>query len=153
MEGVPSMSVIAWDGVTLAADKRASLGTLIRTTTKIFRSGDALVAYAGEAAFGEEVRAWFNRGANPEDFPAGNRDKDDWAGLLVIRKGQPIARYERTPYPLLFEDKQFAIGCGRDFAIAAMHLGKTAKEAVEVAIALDSGCGNGVDTLQFDDSR
>ncbi len=145
------MSCIAWDGTTLAADKRASRGSLIATTTKIFRSGDALIAYAGEAVFGEEMRAWFDRGAKPEDFPQSNRDKDDWAGLLVIRKGQPITHYERTPYPIRFEDKTFAIGCGRDFALAAMHLGKTAREAVEVAIALDSGCGNGIDTLTLED--
>jgi hypothetical protein len=144
------MSVVAWDGKTLAADKRASLGTLIRTTTKIFRCHGALLAYAGEAVFGEEMRAWYMRGANPEDFPASNRDKDDWAGLLVIRKGEPITRYERTPYPLRFEDKHFAIGCGRDFALAAMYLGKTAAEAVAVAIALDSGCGNGIDTLELE---
>jgi 20S proteasome alpha/beta subunit len=144
------LSVIAWDGKTLAADKRASFGTTICVTTKIFRSGDALIAYAGDASFGNEMRAWFDRGAHPEDFPASNRDKDDWAGLLVIRKGQPIARYERTPYPVLFEDKRFSIGSGREFALAAMHLGKTAAEAVEVAIELDSGCGNGIDTLTLE---
>jgi hypothetical protein len=147
------MSVIAWDGHTLAADKRASMGTLIRTTTKIFRCRDALLAYAGEACFGEEMRAWYMRGANPADFPASNRDKDDWAGLMVIRKDMPIMRYERTPYPMQLEDKQFAIGCGRDFALAAMYLGKTAEEAVAVAIALDSGCGNGVDTLTFGEEQ
>lgn len=43
------MSVIAWDGERLAADKRATLGTLIRTTTKVFHLGDALAAYAGDA--------------------------------------------------------------------------------------------------------
>ena len=145
------MSVIAWDGKTLAADKRASFGTTIHTTTKIFHSGDALVAYAGDASFGEEMRAWYGRGAKPEDFPVSNRDKEDWAGLLVIRRGRPIARYERTPYPVLFEDTLFAIGSGREFALAAMHLGKTAREAVEVAIALDSGCGNGIDTRTFEE--
>ena len=143
------MTVIAWDGKTLAADKRATFGTLIRTTTKIFRVGDALAGYCGDAAFGEEMIAWLKRGAEPADFPASNRDKDDWAPMLVIRKGAPVARYERSPYPVLFEDETFAIGCGRDFAIAAMHLGKNAREAVEVAIALDSGCGNGIDTLEL----
>lgn len=127
------------------------MGTVIFTTTKIFRSGDALVAYAGDAAFGEEMRAWFDRGACPEDFPTSNRDKDDWAGLLVIRRGEPVLRYERTPYPVRFDSRQFAIGCGRDFALAAMYLGKTAREAVEVAIALDSGCGNGIDELTLKD--
>lgn len=148
------MSVIAWDGKTLAADKRATLGSLIRTTTKIFRHGDALLAYAGDQSFGEQIKAWWIAGADPEKFPASQRDKDDWAGLLVIRPradpGLRIARYERTPHPLFFEDETFAIGCGRDFAMAAMYVGKTAREAVEVAIALDSGCGNGIDTLTLD---
>lgn len=143
------MSVIAWDGKTLAADKRASVGTLICTTTKIFRIGEALVAYAGSASFGEEMVAWFTAGAKPEQFPAGQRSDDDWSGLLVIRRDRPIEKYERTPHAVRFEDNQFAIGCGRDFALAAMHLGKTAREAVEVAIHFDSGCGNGIDTLEL----
>lgn len=149
------MSVIAWDGKTLAADKRASFGSTIRTTTKIFRHGNALVAYAGDASHGEEVRAWWASGADPDQFPTSQRDKDDWAGLLVIRKGERgpvIARYERTPYPIYFEDEQFSIGSGRDFALAAMFLGCDARRAVEVASALDSGCGNGVDTLTFEDT-
>ena len=141
------MSVIAFDGQTMAADKRACLGTMIRTTTKIFRVGDALCAYAGDAAMGEEMLAWFRGGALPDQFPAGQRG-DDWSGLLVVRKGE-ILKYERSPYPVRFEDKFFAIGCGRDFALAAMHLGHDARTAVEVAIALDSGCGNGIDTLEL----
>lgn len=141
------MTVIAWDGKTLAADKRATLGTLIRTTTKIFRIGDALCASAGDADVGNDMIAWFRNGAKPEDYPASNRG-DAWAGLLVIRKGE-ILKYERSPHPISFEDGFFAIGCGRDYALAAMYLGHDARKAVEVAIALDSGCGNGIDTLEL----
>jgi 20S proteasome alpha/beta subunit len=147
------MSVIAWDGKMLAADKRALFGTTIRTTTKIFRHGRALLAYAGDASFGEEVRAWWANGADPSKFPESQRDRDDWAGLLVIRmseSGPLIARYERTPYPIYFEDELFSIGSGRELALAAMYLGCDARRAVEVACALDSGCGNGIDTLTFD---
>ena len=67
------MTVLAWDGHTLAADKRAVMGTMILTTTKIFRVGDALVGYAGDACFGEEMVAWFKRGAKPEDFPSSRK--------------------------------------------------------------------------------
>lgn len=145
------MSVIAWDGVTLAADKRATFGgNLILTTTKIKRVGDWLVGYAGGADFGEQMVAWFRDGADPDKFPASQRDKDDWAGMLVVGHGAPIRRYERTPYPIFFEDRCIAIGSGRDFAMAAMHLGCDARRAVEVACALDSGCGNGVDTLTME---
>lgn len=141
------MTVIAWDGKTLAADKRACIGSMIRTTTKIFKVRDCLVGYSGDATFGEQVLAWFMDGENPKEFPAQNRDKDDWAGLLVIRADGAIHKYERTPHPIKFEDEKFAFGSGRDFALAAMYCGKTAKEAVELTIELDNGCGNGVDTL------
>ena len=141
------MSVIAFDGRTMAADKRACLGTMTRTTTKIFRVGDSLCAYSGDAAGGEEMLAWFKNGAKPESYPASQRG-DDWSGLLVVRQGE-ILKYERSHHPVRFEDKFFAIGCGRDFALAAMHLGHDARTAVEVAIALDSGCGNGIDTLEL----
>lgn len=144
------MTCIAWDGKTLAADKRACIGTMIRTTTKIFKVNGCLTGYSGDASFGEQVLAWFKAGEKVEDFPHHQRDKDDWAGLLVIRPDGTIQKYERTPYPLTFEDKLFAFGCGRDFALAAMYCGKTALEAVELTCLLDNGCGNGIDTLTLD---
>jgi ATP-dependent protease HslVU (ClpYQ) peptidase subunit len=143
------MTVIAWDGYTLAADKRETNGSLIRTTTKIFRIHSCLVGYAGEATFGEQMIAWFQAGEKAEDFPKEQRDKDDWVPLLVIRENGKIHKYERTLYPLKYQDKQFAIGSGRDFALAAMACGKTASEAVEVASMFDSNCGDGVDTLRL----
>ena len=142
------MTVVAWDGRTLAADKRACNGTLIHTTTKIFRVGGALAAYSGPAAAGEELLAWFRDGAVPAELPESQRD-DERGGKLLVIDATGIRVYEGTPYPLRFEGPHFAIGCGRDFAMAAMYLGKTAAEAVAVACALDSGCGNGIDTLEL----
>lgn len=147
--GADQVSVIAWDGTTLAADKRASIGTLIRTTTKIFNLGDALAAYAGDADAGEEVLAWFKDGHDPAKFPAAQRDKESLVGLLIVWPDGSLWKYERTPYPIKFPPQQFAIGSGRDFALAAMHCGKTAREAVEVACVFDSGCGNGIDVATF----
>lgn len=184
------MSVIAWDGNTLAADKRASSGTLICTTTKIFRLDDnTFCGYTGNQDFGEQMVAWYKAGAKAEDFPASQRDKDDWARLIVVRSCTHIVpepelphanpldleslsaftvvryktrkvmqdryevlEYERTPHPIRIEDKLRAWGSGRDFALAAMHLGKTAAEAVTFACQFDSACGNGVDTLAFTES-
>lgn len=145
------MTVIAWDGKTLAADKLACMGSTRHTTTKIFRTRDGgLAGYAGDASFGEQVLAWYQQGAVVSSFPPSQRDKDDWAGLIVIKPNRPILRYERTPHPVTFHDTHFAIGCGREFAMAAMFLGCDARRAVEVASALDVNCGGGIDTLQFD---
>lgn len=143
------MSVIAWDGYTLAADRRACMGGLYRTTTKIFRVGRLLVGFAGGASYGMEMLAWIKSGVEPERFPSVQRDRgnDEASGILVIRENREIARYELTPYPVVFSDRHFAIGSGRDFALAAMHCGRTAEEAVKVACLFDVYCGNGVDTL------
>lgn len=142
------MSVIAWDGQSLAADKRASLGTLIRTVTKVFRvDATTLAAYSGDADAGEELLAWFKAGAEAHTFPKSARDSGGSSVLMVVWSDGAIWRFETTPYAVKFPPQQFAIGSGRDFALAAMHLGKTAAEAVEVACVFDSGCGNGVDVL------
>lgn len=144
------MTVIAWDGERLAADKRACDGNRIRTTTKIRRIGAAIVGYSGDAAQGEEMLAWFWRGASAEDFPEAQRDVDRYAGLIVVRPGPLIVRYEQTPYPVAFEDHHCAFGSGGQLALAAMECGKNAIQAVEIASKHDSSCGYGVDWLWLD---
>lgn len=144
------MSVIAWDGKSLASDKRALSSGMIRVTTKISRTGSMLVGYVGAADVGEEMRAWHADGAVPGDFPSSARDKDGPATLVVVREDGSIWLYERGPYPIRHDaGQQFAAGSGRDFALMAMHLGKTAEEAVELASMFESGCGNGVDVLDL----
>lgn len=145
------MTIIAWDGVTLAADKRALHGSLYRTTTKIFKVNGELIGYSGDASFCAQLLAWYVKGAIPVDFPPSQRDKDDYAALLVIKPPYSrILKFERTPYPIEFEDEFFAIGSGRDFALAGMRMGLNAPAAVELAYHFDCGCGNGIDTLSFD---
>lgn len=142
------MTTIAWDGKTLAADKLAAYGNLKNTVTKIFRIGSGeLVGCAGDFTFCLSLIEWVKQGRVPVDFPSHGRDKDDWQPLLVIEVDGTPSLYERTPYPIRNEQRCVAYGSGRDFARAAMHIGKTAREAVEVACELDVGSGNGVDSL------
>ncbi len=141
------MTVIAWDGKTLAADRKSTYGNTTRSTTKIHRVGAALVGYSGGASVGNEVIAWFRDGADPQKFPAMQRDKDEHVNLLVVYADERIHEYIRTPFPEVVEDKFVAIGSGRDFALAAMHLGQSAAQAVELACRLDANCGQGVDSM------
>lgn len=145
------MTCIAWDGKTLAADKRATNSGLPRTVTKIHRVNGCLIGASGDAAQAREMLSWWRNGAKAEDFPASQRDKEDW-GTFVVIGDDGIDVYERTPHPIRFEDKQFACGSGRDFATAAMHLGCTAAQAVEIACKFDINCGNGIDTLDLHDT-
>lgn len=142
------MTVIAWDGRTLAADKRATTGGgIVRTVTKIERHGDALLAITGGWDVGAEMRAWWKAGAVPADFPP--KAREDVSTLIVIRAGGRVETFSSGPYSMPFDAARCAFGSGRDFAEAAMYLGRTAEEAVRVACAFQSDCGNGVDTLRL----
>lgn len=60
------MTVIAWDGSALAADKRAvSGGGIARACTKIERHGGSLLGITGDWDTGAEMREWFKAGALP----------------------------------------------------------------------------------------
>lgn len=146
------MSVVAWDGKTLAADKRFVEGSMIGTCTKVARVGRALVGFAGESAMGAQMLAWYRNGAQVDKFPEQQRKSEDTCSFMVVEADGTVLSYERSPFPVKVESKHAAIGSGRDFAMAAMHLGKTSKEAVEVACALDAFCGNGIDVLTHEDS-
>jgi len=143
------MTIIAWDGETLAADKRATYGGMICTVTKIFRVGALLVGGSGELPFVLAMVEWVRNGRAIEDFPTAQSSKDDWQPVLVIESDGTPSLYERTPYPVRYEGGSVAIGSGREYARAALHLGAGSVGAVEVAIALDSNCGNGIDTLRL----
>lgn len=143
------MTVIAWDGKVLAADKQSTSAGLRTTTTKLRRllSGEVL-AYCGDADSGRAVAEWYADGADPAKWPKCQSDKDDWARLIVgSRNG--IKVYERQPYGMPIEDKFIAWGSGRDFAIGAMARGASAVEAVKIAMRFDTGCGMGIDKVRL----
>lgn len=143
------MTVIAYDGKTISADKRAVNYGLTRTITKLFRIADgSIVAFAGNYSDGVTMQKWLENGADPEKFPEGQKDKDNISTFMHVKNGKLMV-YETSPQPLLFEDNLFASGSGRDFALAAMHCGKTTAEAVEIASLFENGCGNGVDTMEI----
>lgn len=144
------MTVVAWDGKTLAADKRGTSGGFRKTITKLFRIDNHLVGINGSAAHAGAFLAWFVAGRDPATFPT-IAEKEEFLFALAISPAKNILSFEGTAYPVLIESPFHACGSGRDFAIAAMHLGCDAVKAVEVASAYQVDCGDGVDALTFDE--
>lgn len=141
------MTTIAWDGKTLAADKMASSGNAKwGQCTKIFRTRAGLVGFAGSADIAMALLHWVENGCEPSEFPTINAEENDTLAMVISPTGT-VTIYERTPHPQILHNEFVAIGSGRDFAMAAMHLGNSAEKAVEVAAALDAYTGNGVDAL------
>ena len=144
------MTCIAWDGKTLAADKRGSAGSVAVTVTKIHRlTNGNLVGVSGDLVVGMAMLAWLQAGANAADLPEKQKNRDNYCGVLEIRKDGTAWKYEDTAFPFQLEDSFCAIGSGRDFAVAAMHLGKSALEAVKIACLYDPACGNGFTELEL----
>lgn len=142
------MTVIAWDGRTLAADKRGTVAGMAYAVTKLHRVRDGLIAFSGGGAHAAELLQWFNGDRNTSTYP--RRGDDDGAGTIHIDQDGRIFMYAAaSPFPELIEAPFFARGAGRDYAMAAMHLGCDARRAVEVACVFDIGCGNGVDALEL----
>lgn len=141
------MTVIAWDGKTLAADKLSTNGSTKGTTTKIFTHGNELLGVTGDLSIGLEVRDWYVAGAVPKDYPTGNREPGRGSSLIVVKPDRSVWKYESSPVPFRVEDARCAFGSGDESAKVAMHCGKTAVEAVQIASLFNTGCGGGVDSL------
>lgn len=143
------MTVIAWDGNTLAADKLMQNGGTKKTTTKIFKINGHLLGVCGNFSVGMELVDWWSNGAKPDAYPASNRCLDDGATLIVIGADKKVMVFESSPYPFGIDSDFCAFGCGDAPAMAAMECGADARRAVEVASKYDTGCGNGVDWLSL----
>lgn len=141
------MTILAFDGVNLAADRLTSFDALRGTRTKIHRVGSLLMGGSGNTSKIDLMHEWFRNGAKPENFPTENADESTCCNFMVIDATGQISHYTSTHIPIKVEEKQWAVGSGRDYALAAMHLGYGARRAVEVACFFDPGCGNGVDVL------
>ena len=64
------MTVIAWDGTALAADKRMVLGnTANGRVTKIHLARGHLTGFTGDACDGSRILHWFREGVDPAKYP------------------------------------------------------------------------------------
>jgi ATP-dependent protease HslVU (ClpYQ) peptidase subunit len=142
------MTIIAWDGKTLAADKQSTTVGYGNTVTKIFRVTGGRVAFTGNAGHACALLEWFRNGRDAAAWP--KKGGDDSAGAIFITDDGEVRGYSGDDGAtfIRYEDKFAAWGAGRDYALAAMYLGRDAREAVEVACALDTTCGMGIDTLE-----
>lgn len=138
------MTTLAWDGKTLAADSRATSSGMPYKAVKIFMLADGSL-FAGSGEYGQvhAVKAWLENADADTQKPK----TDDFAGFFVTAAGE-VFRLEESLIRLPVYEPFHAMGSGRDFAMAAMHCGKSAREAVEIAALYDVFTGG--DVMAFD---
>jgi ATP-dependent protease HslVU (ClpYQ) peptidase subunit len=153
------MTVIVWDGETLAADKQATENGVLHTITKIRKVAKGkykgwLLGNAGSAASGQMMMDWFEVGADPRTFPYENQKTEGLCAYLIAISPQGVIhRYEHLPIPIIFEDEFYAIGSGKDMAIGALAMGADAATAVQVVCTYETDCGVGIDVLPLKEKQ
>ncbi len=143
------MTVIAWDGTTLAADKQSTSVGYGSTVTKVHRVPHGILAVMGDGACAMAIVRWFKSGSDMASFPYA-ADPERSASAVFITKSGQVRFYCNSPHYEVYEDEFAAFGSGRDYALTAMFLGLAARDAVAVACELDINCGNGIDTLTLE---
>lgn len=82
----------------------------------------------------------------------GELDSDCDIEVLELRH-DGLWVYEGTLIPARLKNRFYAIGTGAGYALAAMHLGKSPREAVQIAALFDPGTGGPIDVLKLEGSR
>ncbi len=141
------MTVLAFDGKCVAADRQGEVGGLCGRVTKIHRVGDLIAGYIGGAAHGLTLVEWLKAGHDPATYPR-ERDGEARGVLLVFGRGI-IRRYEDFPIPVEIDESIWAAGSGGDLAMGALAAGADARRAVEIASRYDAACGLGIDVLEL----
>lgn len=147
------MSVVVWDGKTLAADMAGSSAGCLYLMRKAVRvAPDEVHAWTGSPDAGRVMSQWFRDGARPEDYPEWQRDEERWCRLIVVRQGMPVLTFEAFHIPIEINGP-FAWGAGRDYALGALFLGAFAGDAVRAACKWSDSCGIGVASFDLRDGR
>ena len=139
------MTTIANDGTTISADGRITSGDQIRTdkNEKIFKIGKVVVACAGTII---DSDALIDIAFNGADIPERSLE----ANIMTIEDGVTfIHSCVNGQYTCWETETPVSMGSGEMYALSAMDLGKTSKEAVKYAMTRDIYSGGKIKTIKY----
>lgn len=160
------MTTIAILNGVMAADTQETWnseagGSSKHRCTKLFRktvpdgkgaTEEVIIGLAGATFPGLVFLDWYGSGKDiPEALVHGTLADEDFDAVILTAHGVYIAN--RLCRPALQEDDFIAVGSGRKSAITAMRCGKTAAEAVELAMEVDPYTGGVIKTMTLADAK
>jgi len=141
------MSVVAWDGRIMAADRYAQWGNMVQTVQKLWENANIVYGMTGDLATCLAVSQFILGNKSWEDL---HLDPEKYFGFVVFRKHSKVLQTFVRGSPIFVEeplDKPLAMGIGEEFALGAMCAGASAVEAVKLCEGRIVGCGNGWDSV------
>lgn len=148
------MTTIAYQSGVMAADSQTTAqGGRRANVRKVFKVKGFLVGLAGSARIAMHLLDDFTvyaKGSTPPKIMEIKPDSSsEWAFLLVVTPKGHVYKYENGGKPWRLYGKFHSIGCGSDYAMAAMEMGADAIKAVKVAAKFDINTGLPVKTIKL----
>ncbi len=132
------MTTIAYKDGVMAADTLGMWAGMKIPTRKIVRIDGGLIGTAGNYVDALRFIEWYEAGADRDKIPVGHNPSYDgpvFTALVADSCGVTCWSEAFVPDPVL--SPFVSIGSGCDAAMAAMHMGASAREAVHVAAKVD----------------
>jgi len=146
------MTVIVWDGTTLAVDRAGSDSYTKWEQEKSWIVGESVIAGTGRLDTVLRMRRWFTEGGRDGEYPELQKDADTWGDFIIVDING-LRRYERTCTPIEHGFNKCAFGSGKEFAYGVLAMGGTAHQAVQVANKYSQSCGIGIDLYTFKEGK
>lgn len=143
------MTVLVWDGLSLATDIQANDGSATWVSSKawyVTNDNNKIGIVSGVGLLRDilNMREWYINGAVPEEFPS-----DANKSQLIAIDENGLWLYEGTPYPVCYGHERVAFGHGKDFAFGALAMGANAEQAVLACNQCSLHCGKGVEVYSI----
>lgn len=147
------MTTIAFDGQTIAADTMNQDGHGLKDyASKLMIGTNLIVGGAGQS---HQIRNWWRKvktmtvGELLEyGYPDFHHEDDNPAILLVDAATLKCYKLGGSMFELCSRGFH-AVGSGRDYALAALHMGRSARQAVQVAMEFDTGTGGKIEVVKL----
>jgi len=108
----------------------------------LFGAKKAIVGFCGDSSFIGPLFAWL---AEPDGKPPKSSNFE----LIALTSNKQIFTSFNLTSWVLVDKPYYAVGTGAQFALGAMHAGKSAAKAVEYASELDPSSGLGVTEIKI----
>lgn len=152
------MTIIAFDGTTMAADRASWCGGQASRVCKIFKEPKhhlpftrepVLIGFAGSAAFASQVLEWIRVGGPKPDVPESMKEKG--CALIADRRGRVwrLMAVGLVGERLLDRVAVYGAETGMGLALGYMLAGGSARGAVLEVIKRTDVAALGVDCLSF----
>jgi hypothetical protein len=131
------VTTIAFKARTLAADTQWTVDDMRVYTRKLWPVGNkGCLGIAGESDVEKYFYDWFIAGEHWDQWDFGTLKKSKFE-VMYIDQFKDVFWFQNGPGRMKVDHNFHAIGSGSKLAMAAMHMGMSAKEAIEFASELD----------------